>query len=529
LKKPSLDTIVLVAFTFLLTVHGVLAQEVPPAYRRFFAQYTTVRSSLWEQVLRPLGVSTSDVGRSFALIAIVSKYPQMRGMPTTLPPAQVDGDRLVKEFRDRQKFDEVVILRNEDVTPENLRYFLRDYFKQHLRDKGRFVFAYSGHGFTNDQRTKSYVLLTTAESMSDSTHSIGIRELKDWVDEVVDNAHQCLVLINACYGGTFVDRSAFGPNGVPRNPGAFAITASTSSQLAFADSSVGAGSLFFEAFLAGLSGKADTFPIHGKSVGDGIITFTELYAYITLEVGRLSGEAQRPAMGDLMPHGKPSPGTPFFIVPGAKIETDSLLSRVTSAVKFGDEPTRDMADYHRGLTVAFQNALDKDRAQAPTTVEKAALWQGLLKTFDLDAPERADDARLLEVAKWRAKYWQLVSDGASEETIVNLAAEAFVNMIDRQYLEEAYDRFSSTGKQQETAQQFRQRMTTYIASRGGVPSSRTCFVNPRPVIPMPKAVRSVRCEVHLANVLMVEDLALEATPAGWGISSFYTSPGEVYR
>lgn len=541
MKKLNRNAVTLVSLAILfLPGQHIVAQDVPTAYRRFFKHYID-KSSLVEQVLNPIGMTTNDVGRTFALVAAVSSYPHMTGASTTLNPASIDASRLVATFRDTQKFDEIVVLTNADVTPENLRYFLRDYFPKRLRayPKSRFVFAFSGHGFSNNEMTKSYLLMSSAESLKDSYHAIGIRELKDWVDEVVDAAHQTLVLINACYGGSFVEKRAFGPaGGVPRNPGAHAITASTSSQIAWADNSVGSGSLFFESFLAGLSGRADTYPKQGNVTGDGIITFEELYAFIFADVSLHTEERQKPEMGDLMPHGRPSPGSFFFIGPAATIRPQTFVAAAKNLLGMGAadpvdtivhaKPT-DWTEYHVQLQNAFRIAIETERSPNESLTSKKSTWSNLLQKFPNDNPERDEDRRLREAARLRLKYWQLEADGAPDEDIIRNAAEEFVTLVDQRYFNEAYDRYSPTTKQQETITQFRQRADTYLVSRGGAPTRRSCFVAPRPLQPTPREVRAVRCEVHLSADVMIEDIYIERSSAGWAVASFYTSPGEVYR
>ncbi len=75
-------------------------------------------------------------------------------------------------------FDEIVVLWDEDMTPANLSYFLREYFPTRLRasPKSRFLFAYSGHGFQDGDQ--SYVLMNKATSFSDKAHAIDLAELR---------------------------------------------------------------------------------------------------------------------------------------------------------------------------------------------------------------------------------------------------------------------------------------------------------------------------------------------------------------
>jgi hypothetical protein len=542
LRKQSRKLLLLVIVGFLLTASPSHGQQVPATHRRFFVHYVD-KASLVEQVLNPLGVTTKDVGRSFALIAAVSAYPRMTGASKTLEPAGVDADKLTVALRDQQRFDEIVVLRNADVTPENVRYFLRDYFKRRLSEfpRSRFVFAYSGHGFSNAEKTNSYLVLSSAESLNDTYHAISLRELKDWMSETVDSGHQAAAFINACYGGSFVERKPFGQTSVrvPRNPGAHAITASTSSQIAWADTSVGNGSIFFETLLSGLSGRADVYPQQGATRGDGIITFEELYGHVYSEVIRLTGDRQKPEMGDLMPHNQPSLGSIFFIKPGAKIQSETVLRSLGNAIGMGSEEvpgeTRivstgiDWTEYHLRLARAYESAREREGSPNESAAVKRQAWDTFLSQFPRDNPERGEDARMREAGRWRQKYWQLVSSNAGDDDILRNTAEAFGTLVDQQYFEQAYDKLTPAAKALESIDQFRLRMNTYLASRGGSPSSRSCFVAPRPPVPTPNEVRAVRCNVQLSGNTMLEDVFLQPTSNGWSINSFYAAPGEVYN
>jgi hypothetical protein len=53
---------------------------VPSEYQRFFVQYGD-RRSLFEKALNSVGLTSLDVGRSYALIAGVSRYPNLGLVP----------------------------------------------------------------------------------------------------------------------------------------------------------------------------------------------------------------------------------------------------------------------------------------------------------------------------------------------------------------------------------------------------------------------------------------------------------------
>ena len=213
------------------------ASAMPEEFSRYFAVKED-RRSLLEKALNLVDENIGDVGQSFALILGVSDYPLLPPDDRSLSPAAIDRDKLVYYLREYEKFDEIVVLWNEDMNFHTLTFFLQDYFPRRLKNspRSRFLLAYSGHG---------YLVTTSARSLADKANSINVKSLSVLVDEVVDVAHQMIVLINACCAGDFLQRRAFGKQFKSSLPGAHAITAGGSGELTWHDSRVGKGSVFF--------------------------------------------------------------------------------------------------------------------------------------------------------------------------------------------------------------------------------------------------------------------------------------------
>jgi hypothetical protein len=90
--------------------------------------------------------------------------------------------------------------------------------------------------------------------------------------QIIDSGFDVLALINACHSGGFMTRLSFGPPPpfIPKNPGAYAITAGGSQELAWHSAAIGTGSIFFEKFYAALDGR----------VGHNGIVTAEEYSHI---------------------------------------------------------------------------------------------------------------------------------------------------------------------------------------------------------------------------------------------------------
>jgi len=298
---------------------------VPEPFNKNFERYVDTRS-MKERTLNSVGLTSQDVGRSFALIAGVSKYPRMvREADRELSAARADVEALKAYLADQEFFDEIVVLRDGDVTDENLRYFLENYFPDRLRHfpKSRFIFVYSGHGMQEGPKDnpKGYLLKSSALSFTDKLNSIDMSVLRVYLGEVIESGYQTLALINACYSGAFLSRRPFGgtsgsqaAGGIyfPKFGGAHAIAAGGSNQQSWHDPTLGKGSVFFEKLLAGLGGQADTFPIYADGRrGDGIITVDEIATYLREEVSFATHQQQTPIPADLAPNR--SQGGFFFL------------------------------------------------------------------------------------------------------------------------------------------------------------------------------------------------------------------------
>ncbi len=306
-----------VVFLIAVTATASLAQNKPPAsvvpepYRQKFVQYVD-RRSIQEKALNLISLTSQDVGRSFALIAGVSKYPNMPKLDWELPAAAADVEMLRDYLQNQELFDEIVVLKDGDVNSDNLEYFLQNYFPDRLRKfpKSRFLFAYSGHGMVEGPRENptGYLLKNTARSLSDKLNSINMSVLRVYIDQVIDAGYQTLVLINACHSGAFLSRRPFGGTSnasaggiyLPKYGGAHAIMAGGTNQLSWHDPKLGRGSVFFEKLLAGLGGQADTFPIYPDGHrGDGVVTVDEIATYLREEVSFATNQDQIPIPSDL--------------------------------------------------------------------------------------------------------------------------------------------------------------------------------------------------------------------------------------
>jgi hypothetical protein len=272
-------------------VSAAVPDFVPPQYVRFFQRAADERS-LSERMLNIAGFTAQTYGRSFALVVGVSRYPNIPGPNGNLAPAAEDVRKITAYLSTYERFDQIVVLKDDDVTISNLSYFIETYFPKQLRafPKSRFLFVYSGHGM--NENTKGYLLTSAAKSLTDRDNVIPMTTLRAMLQEVIDPGYHVLALINACYSGAFFRRPFGDSDYVPKNPGAHAITAGGTNERTWHNGDLGSGSIFFEMFFAALDGRASK---------GSVVTVSELTAYLQRHVSSFTDQAQNPLGSDLSP------------------------------------------------------------------------------------------------------------------------------------------------------------------------------------------------------------------------------------
>jgi len=322
--------------------------EVPAKYKRLFYYYAN-NTNRYEKAVNSLGLPTRPVGRSFALIAGVTQYPNFSDEKDRfLKPAQVDIEKLKLYLKDQEFFDEIVVLKDGDMNLDTLNYFLENYFPEQLKKSphARFLFAYSGHGYAEStaDTARGFLLTSTATSKKDPDSRIDLSVLRSLLSPDIDAAEKTLVLINACQSGAFLTRRSFGDPLNTGDHGAHAIMASRKTQESLALASVGPGSVFFEKIFAALGGIAD------KEPADGIVTYRELDTYLLAEVPSATNYTQIPMDGDISRDG--SVGQFFFLNRARQVQLgNSKPWNPADLVSFGPESA---SPFERGLTAYGQ-------------------------------------------------------------------------------------------------------------------------------------------------------------------------------
>jgi lysozyme len=225
----------------------------------FFYQFSDQPRELDPRIGLRVGVTNSDETRSMALIVGISSYPKIAH--ASILAAKIDTDRLKRFLAEDQKFDEVIVLENDDATAENINYFLNSYLPQRalsFAGKSRFLFAYSGHGIPRAGAIPASFVLSAATSASDANNLYSLAHLRTSLENLANSQFHVLALINACYGGNVFSPAQQGNPSVSYEPGSYALTAGSAEKPVASFGGPNDGSIFFDLIINGIkSGDAD--------------------------------------------------------------------------------------------------------------------------------------------------------------------------------------------------------------------------------------------------------------------------------
>ncbi|WP_084596158.1 GH25 family lysozyme [Pseudomonas massiliensis] len=241
-----------------------------------------------------LKVTKPEETRAIGLVISIAKYPNINA---DIPAADVDGKRIVNFLTGSQKFDEVIHLRNEDATKDNINWFLDTYLVSRaaaFNGKARLLIIYSGHGLYGDKDgvsgKQSAFVLSSAKSDYDPSAMYKMSELSNSLRALSHKYFHVLTLINACFGGGIFSTGEIGGNpDAFTKPGSYGIAAGDDKTVVYSLNPA-QGSVFVDALIDGIaSGKADTKygTSYVVSAGDnrqitaGITRTNRLFNYIT--------------------------------------------------------------------------------------------------------------------------------------------------------------------------------------------------------------------------------------------------------
>ncbi|WP_183082286.1 GH25 family lysozyme [Paraburkholderia sp. BL23I1N1] len=324
-----------------------------------FITYGPEKTIIDDRFVWAMSPAPGDHIRSIALVVGIGKYPHFNG-DSISKAVENDIDNLTKFLKEDQGFDEIIVLKNEDVTQENLNYFLDEYVPNQgkkYRGFARFLMTYSGHGLhlpnalphnTKQQggrktsrvpispkrleTPRAALLLSNAESELDTLHSYPLENLKRQLVAISPDYFHVLALINTCYGGAIYgwDQGAIDDNTM-RGRGAFAMTAGSNDMQAATLGKENDGSIFFDSIIHSVKmGSADPtalrIAIDGKTVQrGGFVRLGALATSVSTDYEDINSQnivtttgvlqLAGPWVGSMEPAGVNARGGFFFLTP----------------------------------------------------------------------------------------------------------------------------------------------------------------------------------------------------------------------
>jgi hypothetical protein len=193
--------------------------------------------------------------RSFALVVANSEYKNWDDAHKKLPGVDTDLQTL-EVFLDKQGYDEVLLLKNQDADYNSIRAAL-DHFAEvtkNYANRSRFLFVYDGHGKPpNTHGVGAGIALSNITGDGDDApeHNFTFFELQGKLRTIADNTFHTIAIIGSCFSGNVFSLSGDSNNYVfidPTHHGAQAVTSSDKKSVAYTLGNPKNGTAFFYAF-----------------------------------------------------------------------------------------------------------------------------------------------------------------------------------------------------------------------------------------------------------------------------------------
>jgi uncharacterized caspase-like protein len=215
-----------------------------------------------------------------------------------LNKAQNDAKELGKVLKEYGQFDHVYVM-TDDLDPKgeeypklmNIRRIL-DFLKEFIDPEDLVVFSFSGHGVANSDG-KGFLVMADSYVGDLFGSSLKVEEIVTWLKEM--KVKKSLLLLDACRE-QFQEGKAVNLNGLKAErflqAEVGAVLYSTKSGwFSYEEEKEGNFGIFTKYVIEGLKGRADSPKAEGN--GDGIVTFSELGAYVEEAVSNWALKKER--------------------------------------------------------------------------------------------------------------------------------------------------------------------------------------------------------------------------------------------
>ena len=235
---------------------------------------------------------TTGYEKSWAIVIGIDDYAKWPKLEYASRDAQAIADTLTGQFGFPSS--QVIVLKNREATRNNILAAFHDRLGDGRTQKNDRVFVFfAGHGATRQLasgRDLGYIIPVDSDPREFASDAIAMTDVQNIAESL--QAKHVLFVMDACYSGLGLTRGGSSSSFLRENARRTArqmLTAGGADQQV-ADSGPNGHSVFTWVLLQALSGKGDLN-------GDGLITGTELAAYIAPAVSAVS--RQTPAFGSL--------------------------------------------------------------------------------------------------------------------------------------------------------------------------------------------------------------------------------------
>lgn len=236
---------------------------------------------------------TTGYEKSWAIVVGIDDYAKWPRLEYASHDAQAVADTLTGQFGFPSS--QVIVLKNELATRNNILAAFHDRLADNRTARNDRVFVFfAGHGATRrlaSGRDLGYIIPVDSDPNAFATDAIAMTDLQNIAESM--QAKHVMFVMDACYSGLGLTRggpslSAFLRENARRSARQMLTAGGADQQVA--DAGPNGHSVFTWVLLQALAGKGDLN-------GDGLITGTELAAYVAPAVSAVS--RQTPAFGSL--------------------------------------------------------------------------------------------------------------------------------------------------------------------------------------------------------------------------------------
>ena len=236
-------------------------------------------------------------------------------------------------------FDYVITLTNKEAKKSLINKYMEEVFPNKIGTGDRFLFYFSGHGTQRQlgNRIRGYLpmLGSGKKTWSDM---ISMDDIERW-NENLHKAQHVVFLLDCCFSGLAGTQKKGSGKQLYLDDlaryGHHLITAGSANQESYGSLKRWGGSLFTDAFLRGISGRADAgttdFP------KDGVISLTELIEYIKKRLKEEAAKDRKVNQSPLVSDLDDNQGEFFFIYDKSRIAAKKSRERAVSEEAPGAE------------------------------------------------------------------------------------------------------------------------------------------------------------------------------------------------